>query len=100
MSKQRHWWWMRPATRNDLESFKEQIMALLDNLEAEVTELTTVTESAVKLLQRLSEQIKAAGTDPVKLKALTAQLDQNTSVLAAAVAANTPADEEPPVEPS
>lgn len=96
MSKQRHWWWMRPVTRNDLEELKELIMPLLDNLETEVTELVTVTESAVKLIQGLSDQLKAAGTDPAKLKALITQLDQNTNVLAAAVAANTPAGEEEP----
>lgn len=76
-------------------------MTLMENLESEITELQTVTESAVKLLNGLSEQLKAAGTDPVKLKALVAQLDQHTATLAAAVVANTPAeDEDPPTEPS
>lgn len=75
-------------------------MALLDNLQTEVEETTSVVQSAVTLIEGLSAQIKAAGTDPVKLKALTAQLDKDNGVLAAAVVANTPSDPEtPPVDP-
>ncbi len=65
-------------------------MALLDTLTADVANLTTVDQSAVTLINGLAAQIKAAGTDPVALKALTDQMEAQTSALAAAVAANTP----------
>lgn len=74
-------------------------MAALDELTAEVEENSTVIGSAVALIQGLKEKLDAAGTDPVKLKALSDQLDSNSKALAAAVAANTPA-EEPPTEPN
>jgi hypothetical protein len=69
----------------------EKIMALLDDLEAKVTRIKTVQDSAIALLNGLSAQIKAAGNDPVKLAALTAALDTDATDLATAVSANTPA---------
>lgn len=39
----------------------------------------------------LSQQIKDAGTDPVALANITAQIDANSTALAAAIVANTPA---------
>lgn len=74
-------------------------MAALDELTAEVEENSTVIGSAVALIQGLKEKLDAAGTDPIKLKALSDQLDSNSKALAAAVAANTPS-EEPPTEPN
>ena len=64
-------------------------MADLSGLTAEVTRNTSVEQSALTLIQGLAAQIAAAGTDPVKLKALQDQLAQNDDALAAAVAANT-----------
>lgn len=72
-------------------------MALLDELVTEVEENKTVVASAVTLLQGLKEKLDAAGTDPVKLKALSTQLSNQTDALAAAVVSNTPT-EEPTVE--
>lgn len=63
----------------------------LDRLTSEVEENTSVTGSAITLLNNLSQLIRDAGTDPTKLSALADQLDSNSAALAAAVAANTPA---------
>jgi hypothetical protein len=63
----------------------------LDTLAAEVTEMTTVVDSAVALLNGLSAQIVALKDDPARLLALAADLDAKANELAAAVAANTPA---------
>jgi len=69
----------------------KQIMATLDALTAEVARNTTVEASALALIQGLAAQIKAAGTDPVALNAITASLTANDDALAAAVTANTSA---------
>lgn len=66
------------------------------SLEAE----TSVTQSAIALMTSLSEQIRAAGTDQVKLNELADKLDTQKSALAAAVVANTVASSEPPAEPA
>ncbi len=63
----------------------------LDDLTAEVAENTKVEESAKTLIEGLAEQIKAAGTDPAKLQALTDSLTASKADLAAAITANTPA---------
>ena len=69
------------------------VQVLLDK----VTAQTTVMESAEALLATLSQEVKDAGTDPVKLQAISDALDANTAGLAAAVTANTPA---PAIEPT
>lgn len=66
-------------------------MATLDTLTTDVATETTVTQSAITLINGLAAQIKAAGTDPVALKALTDQMEAQNTALAAAVAANTSA---------
>lgn len=66
-------------------------MANLADLQAAVTADTSVTASAVTLLQGLSAQLAAAGTDPVALQGIIQELNTNTAALADAVAANTPA---------
>lgn len=73
-----------------------QQMALLTTLTASVKQNTDVEKSAVLLLTGLTNQLKAAGTDPAALTALADSLDENTKELAAAVAANTPAAPAPP----
>lgn len=70
-----------------LDKMSEQ----LDTLIAEVARNTTVEQSAIVLIQGLKAQLDAAGTNPVKLKALSDSLAKNDDDLAAAVAANTPA---------
>jgi ABC-type transporter Mla MlaB component len=76
---------------NQLLNQENKIMASLDALQAEVARNTTVESSALALIQGLAAQITAAGTDPVKLKAITDQLTNNDDALASAVAQNTPA---------
>lgn len=61
----------------------------LDDLTAEVAEVDSVEQSAITLINGLAAQLAAAGTDPVKLKALRDDLKTNADALAAAVAANT-----------
>lgn len=68
----------------------------LDTLSAEVSQADTVMASAVALIQGLAVQIANAGTDPQKLQALTVSLTNSANSLAAAVAANTAAGNEPP----
>jgi hypothetical protein len=70
---------------------QETIMAALDTLTADVTANTSVTNSAIALINNLAAEITAAGTDPVALKALTDKLEANSAALAGAVTANTPA---------
>lgn len=65
--------------------------ATLDTLLAEVTRQTTVNQSAITLLASIAQQLKDAGTDPVKLQAIQDQLTANDDAIAAAVTANTPA---------
>jgi hypothetical protein len=72
------------------------IMADLTKLTASVNNATTVEQSAITLIKGFSAELAAAGTDPVALKALGDSLDGETSALAAAVAANTPAAPAPP----
>lgn len=64
-------------------------------LEAEVAEDKTVKQSAITLLNGLKAALDEAGTDPVKLKALSDSLSSETDSLAAAVVANTPAPANP-----
>lgn len=75
-------------------------MASLKKLEDAVAKATSINESAIALIQGISKQIKDAGTDEAKLNALTEKLDANEDALAAAVAANTPATEPTPVDPT
>jgi hypothetical protein len=67
----------------------DKIMALLDQLTADVAAETTVDASVETLLTNLIAEIKAAGTDPVALKALTDQMEANATALSAAVTAGT-----------
>jgi hypothetical protein len=63
----------------------------LDNLTVEVTEMGTVVDSAITLLNGLSAQLLAIKDDPAKIAALALELDTKANELALAVTANTPA---------
>lgn len=65
-------------------------MAELEDLTAQVAANKTVVDSALVLINGIAARIAAAGTDPAKLAALTADLKSEDDALAAAVAANTP----------
>ncbi len=75
---------------NTFATNQRTIMADLTALTAEVARNTSVEKSALALIQGFAAQLAAAGTDPVKLKALQDQLTANDDELASAVAANTP----------
>jgi hypothetical protein len=70
---------------------EKRIMALLDDIIADVEDEETVEASMTTLLTNLSAALAAAGTDPVKLAALKAKIDTDKAAMAAAVVANTPA---------
>ena len=70
-------------------------MADLSSITAQVTQNTTVEQSAITLIQGMAAQITAAGTDPAALAALTSQLNSSATSLAAAVAATTVAGPAP-----
>lgn len=83
-----------------ISTTEAKLMATLDDVQAAVTAEDTVIGSAETLLQGLSAQLAAAGTDPAKLAALQSDITAKTSELAAAVAANTPAAAPPAPAPS
>jgi GH18 family chitinase len=65
-------------------------MATLDDVIAKVTNIGTVEDSVIALLQDLKDKLDAAGTDPAKLQALSDAIDAQTQKLSDAVTANTP----------
>jgi hypothetical protein len=76
---------------------KQKIMsATLDQLTQDVTNETTVDQSAITLLGGLKTKLDAAiaanaNGDDTQLAALSTQLETEQASLAAAIAANTPA---------
>jgi len=70
--------------------------AQLDTLTQEVTEMSTVVDSAIVLINGLAAQIVELKDDPAALQALADSLDAKANSLAAAVAANTPPVDPPP----
>lgn len=64
----------------------------LDKLIVQVAQTTAVEASAVALIQDLAERLASIATDPVAVQALADQLKASADALAAAVAANTPAE--------
>lgn len=97
---------------SDLDNSKlDKILQMLQTLQREVVQMaasvddviiavqneTTVEQSVITLLGQLSAQIKAAGTDPVKLQQVLDQINANTTALSAAVTANTPVPPTPTV---
>lgn len=69
-------------------------MALnLDALTAEVERDKTVNDSATTLIAKLASLFEAAKADPAKIQAIVDSLRANSDNLAAAVTANTPAED-------
>ena len=66
--------------------------AQLDALTAQVAQNTSVEQSAVVVIQGIAAQVAAAAAsgDTTALPTLVTQLNQSATVLAAAIAANTP----------
>jgi hypothetical protein len=79
------------AQLNRIEQKEMQMASELDALSAQVAANTDAEASAIVLLGNLHDLLVAAGTDPVKLAALTSTLATSKDALAAAVVANTPA---------
>lgn len=71
-----------------LLNLEENMTVELEALTAEVAETRGVMDSAVVLLQGLSDYIKAHANDPAALMALTADLDAKSNELAQAVVNN------------
>lgn len=69
----------------------EAMMATLDDLITKVTNIGTVEDSVIALLNDISARLKAAGQDQAKLDALASSIDAQTTKLSDAVVANTPA---------
>ena len=69
-------------------------MSALDNLKAAVAAETTISRSAITLLEGLKSRLDdaIASGDPAEVQALADQLGSDTAALSDAVAANTPAD--------
>lgn len=63
----------------------------LDDLTAQVKSNSDLLDSATTLINGIADRITAAGVDPTKLAALTAELKAKDDALAATVTANTPA---------
>lgn len=76
-----------------------KLMAAIDDLTNEVTEATDVMGSAALLISGLKQQLDEAiakleqGDNGEALNALSQQLDQGANALAAAITANTPAEQ-------
>lgn len=73
-------------------------MATLADIQTAVANETTVEQSAITLLQQLSQQLQAAlaSNDPNAIQSVVDQLNANAQALADAVSANTPAQPTPP----
>jgi hypothetical protein len=63
----------------------------LTKITAAVSKAKTVDESAVLLLAQLSALLRANADDPAAINALADQLDAQSTSLADAITANTPA---------
>lgn len=98
-------WWQKNAlcpgcreVRADINHLRDLIIERfetmskeLDDLTAQVKSNSDLLDSATTLINGIADRIAAAGVDPTKLAALTAELRSKDDALAAAVTANTPA---------
>ena len=61
----------------------------LEDLEKQVTDNTTIEQSAIVLIQGIAAQLNEVATDPGKVQALADQLKNSAANLAACIQANT-----------
>jgi chromosome segregation ATPase len=75
-----------------LQTQESKIMAALDDLTAQVTQNTSLEQSAITLIQGIAKQLQDAVTnnDSSALAALAQQLNTSAAALGAAITANTP----------
>jgi len=64
----------------------------LEELEAAVEQQTSVTQSAVTMLEQLAAQVRENADDPAALRKLAADIEKNTQRLSDALVANTDAE--------
>ena len=76
-------------------------MVTLADIDQKVTEESDVETAAITLLNQISVDLKAAlaNNDPAALQAISDHIDANKAKMAAAIVANTPA-ENPPADTS
>lgn len=79
-----------------LHRWECKMSAQLDQLGEQVRKNTDLNQSAIVLIRGLSQQIKDAKDDPVKLAQLAADLDRSAQDLGSAINENTPAATEAP----
>ena len=63
---------------------------MLDKLTQDVAEENNAVASLIQLLNNISAQLQAAGTDPAKLKALDDTINSEKAAIIQAITANTP----------
>ena len=74
-----------------LKGKEDQIIMDLKPLTAQVAQNTSLEASAVTLIQGIAAQLAADQNDPAAVAALSTQLNNSATALAAAITANTPA---------
>lgn len=76
----------------------KQMQESLEQLTNRVTEIENTADSAIELLNGISQQLKdaIAANDPAAIQALSDRLAAQTQELADAIVANTPADDADP----
>lgn len=83
------------ASQSNLTHLENLTVAKIDDLEQEVSKVSGVQDSAIALINGISQQLKDAAADPQRIQAVIDSLDAKSDALAAAVAANTPAPTPP-----
>lgn len=73
--------------------------AAMDRLIQEAQEQTSAIDAVLGVLERIAGEIRGNAEDPVAINKIADELDASQQKIAAAIAANTPA-EEPPVDPN
>lgn len=91
---------IRSALNSSFVKDLRKIMAKLEDLEREVSEMGSVVESAVAVIASIRDELKSAGTDQAKLDALAAKLDSDATKLANAIANGTDAEGDIEPEPT
>ena len=77
----------------DIRNIKKELQhmsTMLDKLTQDVADENTAVASLIQLLNNISAQLQAAGTDPAKLKALDDTINSEKAAIIQAITANTP----------
>lgn len=76
----------------EIRKMSAETQAAIDDMRAAVEANTSVTQSAVTLIQQMAQQIEDAADDPEEIRALAQSMRDNSAALSAAIPANTPAE--------